>query len=233
MRIKRPPVIPEVETILNAVLFQSEEVDARRRDRKSHNHHHHHHHQHNSRNHSRHDYEQCSTSPLSAVDNNTPTCQSPPHSSSAANRKQAQHHLHNHDDHELPPPPPNNNSTNHQCCRKVPPSVTIKGNGGGSDVESSLLKNSTLSSSHRYVAFETALDAVIKGPIHATENENTVPYSRIQSTSFQCSCSQYVWNLIQLKRLAYLLYGSVASLSTPTSRHVNMARHSSSLRSCI
>ena len=29
--------------------------------------------------------------------------------------------------------------------------------------------------------------------------------------------SQYVWNLIQLKRLAYLLYGSVASLPSPSS----------------
>ena len=27
----------------------------------------------------------------------------------------------------------------------------------------------------------------------------------------------YVWNLIQLKRLAYMLYGSVASLPSPSS----------------
>ena len=35
-------------------------------------------------------------------------------------------------------------------------------------------------------------DRAQKGPIHTAENENSVPYSRIQITSFQCCYSQYV-----------------------------------------
>ena len=43
----------------------------------------------------------------------------------------------------------------------------------------------------------------------------TVSKNRI--TSFQCCYSQYVWYLIHLKRLAYMLYSSVASLPSPSS----------------